>query len=421
MSRRRLALAIASALVVLGATALVGWRVVVGDAYGHRLERYDNDTGEPNVYVNLPDGEAQLALGSPDGHRLVVQWRDPDGHGWTEPETVWEDERNEAVENTVRYGGGTVAIVQTYTSDVHDDSDLSASFVSIVCRDRACAAQPEEGWTSAAQVTPDGSTVYLGQSRTGVRFWDAASGFHEEPWDGHPALPAGRASVSEPVLAPDGSLRLVAATPARERCTFELLTSEPGSAALAAQARRTEQLRGPRRSECRSYAETWSDDWLKVHPDDHRATTFSFVRDAGTWRSTAEDASGLELVDVRRGCCDTGIAAFVHWHDVAFGSPDGRRIRVQTHLLGEPRWSEPVELDGAPAGVRCTWVDGYEAGPEGYAVVMTCPGGYAVAASPDLAEWTSAYLPARRNALVTADDAGLRIGERLAWTPEGGF
>lgn len=414
MSRRLLLVLLA--LLVVGAGAVVGWRVVAaGGDYDHGLERYDDETGEPNVYVNLPDGDAQLALGSPDGHRLVVQWRDPDGHGWTAPETVWEDERNEAVENTVRYGGGTVAIVETYTSDVHDDSDLSASYVSVVCRDRTCAAQGEEGWTSAAQVTPDGSTVYLGQSRRGVRFWDTTDGFHEERWEARPA----RSSVSEPVLAPDGSLRLVAATPARGACTFELLTSEPRSAALTAQARRTEPLRGPRRSDCLSYLETWSDDWLKVYPYDHRGATFSFVSDGGTWRSTAEDASGLDLVDVDRGCCDTGIAAFVHWNDVAFGSPDGRRIQVQSHRLGEERWSDPVVLDDAPPGARCTWMDGYEAGPQGYAVVMTCARGHAVAASPDLADWTSAYLAG--NGEVTADDEGLRIGERLVWSPADGF
>ncbi len=116
---RRTWLVVVLALVVLGTGGAVGWaRGRATTTTPTRLERYDNETGEPNVYVNLPDGEAQLALGSPDGHRLVVQWRDPDGHGWTAPETVWEDEAHSAIENTVRYGGGTVAIVETYVEDM---------------------------------------------------------------------------------------------------------------------------------------------------------------------------------------------------------------------------------------------------------------------------------------------------------------
>ena len=98
-----------SAILLAGAAA--GWAVWHADSgYRHALVKYDDDRGEPNRYVNLGDGEAQLSIGSPDGHRIVVQWRDPDGHGWTEPETVWTDKKNVAIENTVRFGGGTVAI-----------------------------------------------------------------------------------------------------------------------------------------------------------------------------------------------------------------------------------------------------------------------------------------------------------------------
>lgn len=419
MNRRAVVLAAVAALA-LAAVAALGWQVTRDDTYAHALERYDNETGEPNVYVNLPDGEAQLALGSPDGHRLVVQWRDPDGHGWTAPQTVWEDRENEAVENTVRYGGGTAVIVEAYTADVHDDSDLSASYVAVVCRDLVCDARPDPG-ASVGQVTPDGSTAYLGQSEQGVVFWDADDGFVDAPWDGHPGLDSRRSSVSSPVLAPDGSLRLVAAAPARGACTFELLTSEPRAAALTSGAERTEPLRGPRPSECRSYTSTWSDAWLTVHPDDHRAATFSFVEEDGAWTSEPGDASGLDVIDVGRGCCDTGVQEFVHWNEVAYGSPDGRRIQVQSHLLGQDRWSDPVVLGGAPPGERCTWADGYEAGPSGFAVVMTCPGGYAVAASPDLEQWTSAYLPGSGQAQVVGDDTGLTVGDRRVWTPTAGF
>ena len=110
MSRRGW-VAVTVAVAILLASAAVGWAVWDPDSgYRHALVKYDNDRGEPNRYVNLGDGEAQLSIGSPDRHRIVVQWRDPDGHGWTEPETVWTDKDNVAVESSVRFGGGTVAI-----------------------------------------------------------------------------------------------------------------------------------------------------------------------------------------------------------------------------------------------------------------------------------------------------------------------
>ncbi|WP_243059370.1 hypothetical protein [Nocardioides sp. SR21] len=416
---RRLGLVVLLALLVFGAGAVAAWSLWHADGeYDHALERYGNDRGEPNVYVDLPDGDAQLALGSPDGHALVVQWRDPDGHGWTAPETVWDDRENLAIENTVRYGGGTAAIVETYTSDVHDDSDGSASYVAVVCRDLTCEATGSRA--TEAQVTPDGSTAYLGQSVEGVLFWDESDGFHEERWEDHPGFDYHRASPSEPVLAPDGSLRMVGSAPDRGSCTFALYTSAPGSASLTVQDRRTEPLRGNRTSDCRTYLATWSDSWVQVNPSDHRGATFWFVADDGGWTSTTEDASGFDLVDVRRGCCDSSSIGFVHWHDVTFGSPDGQRIQVQSHLLGDEHWSDPVLLEGAPAGARCTWQDGYESGPAGFAVVMTCRDGLAVAASPDLRTWTSTYLPGETGQPL-GDGDGLTIDDRLVWTPDGGF
>lgn len=76
------------------AAAGVGWVVRGSDrAYAHGLVSYGDKHGEPNRYANLDEGAAQLSLGSPDGHRLVVQWRDPDGHGWPAPTTVWENRK----------------------------------------------------------------------------------------------------------------------------------------------------------------------------------------------------------------------------------------------------------------------------------------------------------------------------------------
>lgn len=419
--------------VVLAAAAATGvaWSLRDDGPYTHALVRFDDDRGETNRYTNLDDGAAQLSVGSPDGHDLVVQWRDPDGHGWTAPETVWSDEENLAVENTVRYGGGTVAIVETYTPDTSDDSDINDISVAIVCRDLRCDATDAGGVDSEAQVTPDGGLVYVGDTERRVQLWSADEGFHTAAWSGHPRYDYPRLVVSSPILTPDGSLRLVSGRFSAGRCTFELLTSEPRSADLAPVARRTQPLRGDQQSDCQTYVDTFSDDWVAVHSYDHRASDFWFLRRGDTWTTTRQDPSGLEIVDVtRKECCDTGVVGFVHWNDVAYGSPDGRRMQVQTHLLGDERWSEPLLLDGAPPGYRCTWLEGYEV-DDGFLLLLTCHragqpardqfhgDAYAVAATADLESWDTAWLPDTK-AEPRIDEDGLRLG-RLTWTAEGGF
>ena len=115
-----------------------------------------------------------------------------------------------------------------------------------------------------------------------------------------------------PVLAPDGSLRVVTSRPSRGHCTFELLVSAPGTADLISVRRTSEPLRGRGLSDCSSYNDTFSASWLAVHPSDHRARNFWFVRDGEAWSASGRDPSGLRLVDVDKGCCATSIAGFVH-------------------------------------------------------------------------------------------------------------
>jgi hypothetical protein len=228
MLRRRALSALALGLLIpMAATGCSAG----GDAGGYtdELVKYDNDKGEPNRYVDLDDGEAQLSIGSPDRHRIVVQWRDPDGSGWTAPETVWTDEKNTAIQNTVRYGGGTVGILEMYSTDPDSDSDTDSVTIGIICRDRVCTAKKTPGYGGEAQVTPDGSAVYLGQNAKGAALWTPEKGIHLSRWSGHPGFEYRVVSTSAPALATDGSLRVVTSRPpvGRARTTCSPALADP--------------------------------------------------------------------------------------------------------------------------------------------------------------------------------------------------
>lgn len=209
--------------------ATLGWAASHEDSpYRHSLVRYDGDRGEANRYVNLDDGDAQFSIGSPDDHRIVVQWRDPDGHGWTAPETVWTDEKKVLIDDVVRYGGGRAAIYETYTRDVHSDNDIDAVHATIVCRERTCTARGSPGAGGEPQVAPDGRTAYLGQDREGAYLWTTDGGIRHAPWSGHPGFDYHEDSPSEPVLAPDGSLRVVTSRPSAATARSSCSPAHPG-------------------------------------------------------------------------------------------------------------------------------------------------------------------------------------------------
>ncbi|KQW47661.1 hypothetical protein ASC77_14610 [Nocardioides sp. Root1257] len=427
-------------LVALGVALVVGLALVAGvawathdgsDGYDHVLQRYGEEGGEANRYVNLPDGDAQLAFGSPDGHRLVVQWRDPDGHGWTAPETLYDNRRLTAVDSVIRYAAGTVAIVETYTPDTSDEDDSHDVDVVMVCRDRTCTpGRTASGYAfNEPQLSADGGVVYLGQTRRAALVWTRDDGFDAWPWSGLPD--ADRSATSETLLSPDGSIRVVTGTPSRGACTYALRESAPGDADLVEVARTTEPAPV---DDCGTYLGSFSADWVSVHPDDPRGAAFWFVRDGDDWSTTRTDPSGLVALHVPRGgCCDLGIAGFVHWNDVAFGSPDGHRISVQTHFQREESWEPQQLLDGAPAGYRCTWIDGHEV-DGGYALLLTCHSGpydrhdifrgdaYGLAVTTDLRHWESTFVTdVRRDPVIDEDGVTIVGSPRTHWSPASGF
>lgn len=261
------------------------------DPYTEKLVSYDDQRGEPNRIVELDDG--QLAIGSPDRHRIVIQWQDPDGSGWTEPETVWTDEDDVAVENTVRHANGTVAIRQLYTSEPDSDSDIGTFDIGIVCRDLSCATTDEPGGAGEAQVTPDGRYVLLGATEEGAVLWTEDEGIHVARWSGHPGHDPYKMSASDPLLAPDGSLRVVGALhPRDDTCTYELYVGDgPGSADLTKAAEATLPL-VQSAVRCATYLLNRTSDRVAVRASDLQTSNFSFEKVDGGWRPSFKDPRG---------------------------------------------------------------------------------------------------------------------------------
>ena len=161
MSPRRLLPLLVVGLLAGGAL----WGLVLrDDLVTYRYDQATHADQAPVARVVETEGdEAALSIGSPDGRGLTVQFRDPDGEGWTEPQEVFrlEGRGRDFSDTTAREEAGTVAVLALFgDGDEFDGDDLT---VGLVCRDRTCAVQREPGFGGEPQVAPDGQTALLGE------------------------------------------------------------------------------------------------------------------------------------------------------------------------------------------------------------------------------------------------------------------
>lgn len=271
--------------------------------------------------VTLPDGSGQVAV-STGRHDLVVWWRDAGKTTWSDPQVVYDAGRDIPTQLRVRAAGGTVAVVATYTPPdtyYHDElstEELHADDATVVaaCRRGSCATS--------------------------------------EPFDG-PDDDA--AQASQPLLAPDGSLRAVSGRREGDRCDFVLLTTEPGRAAYEPAVT---FRRAARRSGCTVALETFASDYVIASQGKYAATFLS--RRDGTWRVVEDDPNG-QVRYPRTG--EPRLAGayersgFWHWSEVVLSSPDGHTLVAHVHLPGETRWGRPRVVARAPRGAECTHID----------------------------------------------------------------
>jgi hypothetical protein len=314
--------------------------------------------------ITLPDGSGQVAV-STRRDDLVVWWRDAGETTWSDPQVVYDAGRDIATQLRLRAGGGTVAVVATYTPPdtyYHDElstEELRADDVTVVaaCRRGSCStSEPFDGPDyDAPQVTPDGGHALLaddaGDAGSYVT-WHGGEIVVQRP-EGLPSDDAVQASP--PLLAPDGSLRAVSGRRAGDRCDFVLLTTEPGRAAYEPAVT---FRRAARRSGCTVALETFASDYVIASQGRHAATFLS--RRNATWRVVEEDPSG-QVRYPRTG--EPRLAGayqrsgFWHWSEVVLSSPDGRTLVAQVHRPGETRWGPPRVVARAPQGAECTHID----------------------------------------------------------------
>ena len=283
----RVLVAVAAAVVVLAGLGAL-WATVLHDdvvTYRHAQRTYA-DQAPPARVVELEGDAAAVSVGSPDGRTLTIQWRDPDGEGWTEVEEVFVLEGRAArgrdlSDTTAHEEGGTVAVLALFSNGNDDDGDDLD--VGLVCRDRACWVQPRPGFGGEPEVAPDGTTAYLGEDPRGAWLWDEADGIRRVAWSGHPPYGAGPVSTSQPALAPDGSLRVAAARVVPGGCRFTLLTTPPLSGDLTPVATTTRPRNAPADSRCRPFLTAPGPDRVVVRPVDPGQRAFAWDRIEDGW------------------------------------------------------------------------------------------------------------------------------------------
>lgn len=281
MVRRRLLITLTAAVT---AVSLLWFTVLFDDDVTYRWEQQTYaEQAPPARVIELEGDDAALSVGSPDGRVLTVQFRAPDGGGWTEVERVFEVEGRgrDLSDTTAREEAGTVAVLVLFANGNEDDGDDLT--VGLVCRDRRCWVQRAPGFGGEPEVAPDGRSAFLGEDEEGAWVWDEAGGIRRVAWSGHPPYGAGPVSASLPALAPDGSLRVTAGRVVPGGCRYALLVSAPLSGDLEEVATTTRPRSAPADSRCRPFLTAPGPDRVVVRPVDPGQEPFAWDREGEDW------------------------------------------------------------------------------------------------------------------------------------------
>lgn len=366
----------AAIALIVAMLAAAGW--ALAQDRGSAAET-TSEPAEHSQRIALDEGRAGSVAISRETERLRIWWRDPDQQTWSAPQILDGGPGRYVRWSNVRVAKATVAIRIDYTTrppwaDEEGEADegpevLTTAFA--VCRAGSCESSRQyadvhepvcergscrhrgpdlAGLDQVLEVTPDGAGAFLGVTKRGYVVWDTANGLHEQQPQG---IPDGT-DMGTPLLASDGSFRVVAGHREGVNCELTLYTAPPtkqGSIDHTEQATTTAPTRTGR---CATTLEGFTPDQLLIHTD--RAEPSYLVRSDAGWTAVDEDPTGMIRFRSRPGRHAAGsVVRTGYWHrrEVVIGSPDGRRLVAQVHEPGAASWSEPVTVARAPAGLDC--------------------------------------------------------------------
>lgn len=336
-TRRRL-----GPITFLGALAAVIAIAVVASA--RHEEPTPSNPGRFARYFAVPGGTVAVDAWS-DSHRLMVFWRDEGESVWSKVTRAYSDDDRYAIYLQIRVAGSTIAMHETVLdNDVSPDDatpeqyQAGLSEVFAVCKVGVCTAS--ERFADA---------VLFGTTGDDYVVWADGVDIHRTTPTGLP----GDEVRGRPLIAPDGSFRVVTGMASGTGCTYTLFTSDPGSVAFAPAVSSDvpDEQTSP---DCSNWVETFSDDYVIAHTG--AADPLLFERDGSGWVQTAEDPSGLvyQPSSHRRPIAGSAVrAGFWHWREVVVATPDGHQLYAQFHFPGEETWRDAQLVATAPHQWRC--------------------------------------------------------------------
>jgi hypothetical protein len=301
---------------------------------------------QPAATTELPGG-GKVAVGSPDGHDVVVQWQSKGSKGWSDPQTVYTEPVQFTHDIAVKAAGDTVVIGPDFwTEETLDDDYAPKHTAQIICRDRECAPghRSPDGTLTQTELSRDGTYATFSLGDDQVLVWDDGE-FSTEKAVGLPK------NASKTTL-PDGTLVAIAPQAHQRLCRFRLLTAAKGSTTYVEQAVTGDHPLG---LPCSAAGVEAGKHKISVLLEG-TVDTIDFVQRDGSWVAD-EPANPLQGYPDTGGKSSLSNEVMNRSDDsaVSIGSPDTKRIFAQFRPKGSKEWAAPVQIATAPEGTSCRY------------------------------------------------------------------
>ncbi|MCW2812771.1 MAG: hypothetical protein JWN84_226 [Nocardioides sp.] len=331
--------ALATVLALL-ATACGSSPAADEPAYGHALVEH---RFEKTHVVRLDDG-VRLAVGSPDGHRIQVQWsRTGRADGWSTPTTV-DTDRLWTHDVQLAHRGGTAAIDPDWWREKELDDDYAPHHTSqVVCRAFRCLPAHSSAGLSGTKLDGAGDFASFGLGPQRVLLWDVDGGFRTSAVTGI----GPRATYD---LAPDGSFVAAQGRAAGRLCIYDLFVTDRHETRFR---RVASSAQVPAVPPCDTASFEVGRDRVNVDVEE-LSEGIEFRRSGDRWSVEQSEHPLVAYPDTHgRSTLGTQEIDLGDAGTLSIGSPDQRRILVQAQPAGSREWGPPQQVATAPPGTRC--------------------------------------------------------------------